>query len=96
MLIVNTWIFYCFILWSCEISYEPGSPLFLVLHVSDEKLGGSLGMRLVFLITARGHGNDCDLTQVHCIANGFLHYGIVCVMTTSLPNKSTHMQVLPE
>ena len=53
-------------------------------------------MRLVFLITARGHGNDCDLTQVHCIANGFLHYGIVCVMTTSLPNKSTHMQVLPE
>jgi len=29
----------------------------LVLHASDEKLDGSLGMRLVFSITARGHGN---------------------------------------
>jgi len=39
---------------------------------------------------------NCDLTQVHRITNGFLHSGIFCVMTTSLLNKSTYLQVLPE
>jgi len=38
-----------------------------MLHASDETLGGGLGIGLVFSITARSHGDNCDFTHMSII-----------------------------